>query len=161
MVEPPAGGAVRRRVKSIAKVKLLNDFFGDLNRTLDRYLTPAVKTIFLTNVVIHLMFIFGGVIDRGAADQVVDFLGQIPGKSFYQPWRFLTYMFIHANIWHLVFNMMVLFFFGPPLEGRWGKNGFWRFYLIVGIGAVGSSIASSPTSTPICLSAMPLSDWMP
>lgn len=53
-----------------------------------------------------------------------------------QPWRiwtFLTYGFAHAsiqsNIWHIVFNMFVLFMFGRPVAQRLGRHEFLRFYL--------------------------------
>jgi hypothetical protein len=44
----------------------------------------------------------------------------------------LTYMFVHANFWHLLFNMLGLLFFGPVLEDRWGSREFIKFYLICG-----------------------------
>ena len=44
-------------------------------------------------------------------------------------------MFVHGGFWHLFFNMLVLFFFGPPLEAKWGGREFLRFYLIAGLGA--------------------------
>jgi membrane associated rhomboid family serine protease len=27
----------------------------------------------------------------------------------------VTYMFVHGDFWHLLMNMLGLFFFGPPL----------------------------------------------
>lgn len=46
-------------------------------------------------------------------------------------WQFLTYGFAHstANIWHIVFNMFVLYVFGNTVERRIGRNEFFRFYL--------------------------------
>jgi membrane associated rhomboid family serine protease len=46
-------------------------------------------------------------------------------------WQFLTYGFIHDpnDILHLVFNMIVLFFFGRSVEERIGCAEFVRFYL--------------------------------
>ena len=46
--------------------------------------------------------------------------------------EFLTYGFVHDphNIWHIVGNMLVLFFFGPPIERKYGKGEFLAFYLI-------------------------------
>ena len=53
-----------------------------------------------------------------------------------QPWRiwtFLTYGFAHAsiqsNIFHILFNMFVLFMFGRPVAQRLGRFEFLRFYL--------------------------------
>ena len=50
-------------------------------------------------------------------------------------WQFLTYMFAHANLTHLLFNMLGLFFFGVQVERRMGSSEFVLFYLITGIAA--------------------------
>jgi len=47
-------------------------------------------------------------------------------------WQVLTYMFAHASIWHLFFNMLGLFFFGVQLERRLGSSEFLLFYLLSG-----------------------------
>jgi membrane associated rhomboid family serine protease len=47
-------------------------------------------------------------------------------------WRFLTYGFAHASApdyWHVVGNMLVLFFLGRDIEGRYGRKEFLRLYL--------------------------------
>jgi hypothetical protein len=43
-------------------------------------------------------------------------------------------MFVHGGFLHLFFNMLILFFFGPPLEGMWGGREFLKFYLVSGLG---------------------------
>lgn len=48
-------------------------------------------------------------------------------------WEFFTYMFAHANVTHILFNMLGLFFFGPQVERRMGSNEFVVFYLLIGI----------------------------
>jgi len=50
------------------------------------------------------------------------------------PWSILTYMFVHGTFGHLFFNMLGLFFFGPPLEASWGGREFLKFYLVCGLG---------------------------
>jgi membrane associated rhomboid family serine protease len=59
-----------------------------------------------------------------------------PTRIMLRPWGAFTYMFVHAGLMHLVVNMLVLFFFGPPLETRWGEREFLRFYVICGLGGV-------------------------
>lgn len=51
-----------------------------------------------------------------------------------QPWRFITYQFLHdpGGFGHIFFNMLGLFFFGPMLERLWGPRKFLFFYLICG-----------------------------
>ncbi len=50
----------------------------------------------------------------------------------YQVWRFFTYQFLHADFWHLFWNMLGLFFFGPLVERWWGSRRFLAFYLLCG-----------------------------
>ncbi|HEX8524112.1 MAG TPA: rhomboid family intramembrane serine protease [Tepidisphaeraceae bacterium] len=52
----------------------------------------------------------------------------------FQVWRFITFQFLHANLDHLVFNMLSLFFFGPIVESYLGSRRFIPFYLLSGIG---------------------------
>jgi len=49
--------------------------------------------------------------------------------------NFFTAMFHHANIYHLLFNMLFLWIFGSYLEGRIGWKKFIAFYLVSGITA--------------------------
>lgn len=48
-------------------------------------------------------------------------------------WQFLTYMFTHANISHLIFNMFGILFFGVNLEKAIGSKEFVLFYLVCGV----------------------------
>jgi membrane associated rhomboid family serine protease len=50
------------------------------------------------------------------------------------PWTFGTYMFVHAGLWHLAFNMLILFSLGTRVEERMGSRAFILFYLYCGLG---------------------------
>jgi len=50
-------------------------------------------------------------------------------------WQTVTYMFLHGGVFHLLFNMFVLYMFGTALESTWGARRFINFYFICGIGA--------------------------
>ena len=54
-----------------------------------------------------------------------------------RPWTIISYMFVHdqLGIWHILINMLMLFFFGPPLEAQWGGKEFIKYYMICGVGA--------------------------
>ena len=52
-----------------------------------------------------------------------------------QAWRFISFQFVHAGPGHLFMNLMGLYFFGPPLEERWGAWRFLAFYLLCGVAA--------------------------
>src|SRR5256885_10071486 len=62
-----------------------------------------------------------------------------PQTAWEHPWTFVTYMFLHAGILHLVLNMLMLFFFGPSVEDRMGGRVFVLFYLLCGVGGAASS----------------------
>lgn len=120
----------------------MNGFLGEFNRMLDRFLTPAVKKIFLLNIVICLGLIIFGSLNPGFRQHFVELFGlfmvdQRAGVTIYHPypWQLLTYMFVHVQVLHLAFNMLVLWWAAPPLEERWGTASFWKFYLTVGISA--------------------------
>src|SRR5690606_33832051 len=61
-------------------------------------------------------------------------LALIPAFVLTRPWTLVTYMFLHAGLWHLLFNMLGLFFFGPRLEALLGERDFFLLYLISGLG---------------------------
>jgi len=52
---------------------------------------------------------------------------------FIEPWTLVTSMFVHADIFHLIFNMLFLIAIGLPLEARIGKGKFVMIYVIGGI----------------------------
>ncbi|GAB1456359.1 rhomboid family intramembrane serine protease [Spirochaetota bacterium] len=62
------------------------------------------------------------------------YLALIPGAVLRLGWVWqpFTYMFVHANLTHLLFNMLGLFFFGTAVERALGSREFALFYLLTG-----------------------------
>jgi membrane associated rhomboid family serine protease len=52
-----------------------------------------------------------------------------------QPWRFITYQYLHAGAGHFFFNMIGLYFFLPTLEIMWGWKKALAFYTAGGVAA--------------------------
>ncbi|MDR2741416.1 MAG: rhomboid family intramembrane serine protease [Treponema sp.] len=48
-------------------------------------------------------------------------------------WQFVSYMFTHGGISHLVFNMLALFIFGTQVERHIGSREFLLYYIVTGI----------------------------
>lgn len=94
-------------------------------------ITPWVKKLLIANGVVFLLSL---------ALPLAAILGFVPSDILWRPWTAVTYMFVHASFFHLFFNMLVLFFFGPPLEERWGSQEFIKFYLICGVGGAVASL---------------------
>lgn len=62
------------------------------------------------------------------------------------PATFLTSMFLHAGLLHLLGNMLYLWVFGNNVEDATGHLGFIVFYIACGLVAAASQIAASPFS---------------
>lgn len=75
----------------------------------------------------------------------------IPQSAFSRPWTFVTSIFLHANLDHLMFNMLGLAFFGYYVETAVGRKSLVMVFFLagftgglsllplVGIGALGAS----------------------
>jgi membrane associated rhomboid family serine protease len=50
-------------------------------------------------------------------------------------WELVTYLFLHGGFFHVLFNMLALWFFGKDLEDIWGTRRFLQFYFFCGVGA--------------------------
>lgn len=92
--------------------------------------------IFTNIFVFFLMYILG----KGStnAQTLVDFGGLVPGHvngayGIYEIYRFITSIFLHNGIAHLIFNMYALYILGPQLESFFGKFKFIIIYLVSGI----------------------------
>ena len=94
-------------------------------------MTPWVLRLLVANVAVFLL----------TSTQLLDwhYLALIPGAIQAQPWGVVTYMFVHGGFWHLAFNMIGLFFFGPRLEMHLGGKSFLRLYLLSGLGGAAFS----------------------
>jgi len=48
-------------------------------------------------------------------------------------WTFVTYMFMHGSVTHILFNMLGLFIFGVHVERQMGSLEFLLYYFVTGI----------------------------
>ena len=89
--------------------------------------TPMVKRLLIANTLVFAATL-------AAPTLIYDLFALQPSRILVRPWGLGTYMFVHGGFWHLAMNMLVLFFFGTPLEGQWGGKEFLRFYVVAGLG---------------------------
>jgi membrane associated rhomboid family serine protease len=91
--------------------------------------TPWVARLLVVNLVAYLLksTLFW-------APRFLALFGFSPLALWARPWTLVTYQFVHASILHLAFNMLALYFFGPPVEARLGGRRFLGFYLLCGLG---------------------------
>jgi membrane associated rhomboid family serine protease len=93
-------------------------------------MTPAIQALILANIVV---FVAGWV---APSFDFAGWFGLIPEAVFgLELWRIVTYMFLHASFFHILFNMLSLWMFGVELERRWGKRYFTKYYFVCGVGA--------------------------
>jgi len=98
-------------------------------------LTPAVKWLIIVNAAVYLVNIIISPPVKTGLTFLERFLVLLPATPLQtlQIWRLITYQFVHWDLSHIFFNMLGLFFLGPPLERLWGSKKFLTFYLSCGV----------------------------
>lgn len=100
------------------------------------FFPPAIKYLLIWNGIFFLatINIFGsGWTPIGSA--LAPYLVLQPFGSGFMPWQLVTYMFLHADFYHIFFNLFALWIFGQALEQLWGTKRFLMYYFLTGIGA--------------------------
>lgn len=125
-------------------------------------LTPVVKRVMIVTVGIWLVVqvILGQFLKVRGWEIFILHPNQVI-ESFYV-WQLFTYIFFHAiSPFHLLFNMLMLWFFGSELEKHWGSKFFAIYYFLSGIGAaliyclaVGVYSAMTGVRTPLVIPVM-------
>jgi len=104
-------------------------------------LTYSVQAIIMVNVLVFVLQLlldvpFGNAVffDAPGGELFLEVFGYSTTRVL-QGWIWTpaTYMFVHAGLQHLFFNMLLLFFFGPDVERLLGTRQFLRFYFLCGI----------------------------
>lgn len=95
-------------------------------------LPPVIKNLLIINV---LVFVADYVLE-GLGINLTNALALHNVQSeYFQPYQFITHMFMHGSITHIFFNMFALYMFGRMLEVVWGGKRFLIYYFITGLGA--------------------------
>ena len=106
-------------------------------------ITPVVRALIIANVAAFLPSFFAPDLTRawfGLVPELVLTRGYV--------WQVLTYAFVHADITHILFNMLIVWMFGVDLERRWGGRGLLTFYTVSAIGAAATVVLVSLTPLP-------------
>ncbi|WP_022953030.1 rhomboid family intramembrane serine protease [Leucothrix mucor] len=92
-------------------------------------MTPAVRILLVVNVALFLL-------DRVIPYKLTEILGlYLPVNEKFAVWQYLTGMFMHHGVMHLIINMAGLFFFGCIVERALGSKRFVTLYFLAGIGS--------------------------
>ena len=68
------------------------------------------------------------------------------GRGSTDWWRWITYAFVHADLWHILGNMLFLWVFGPVIEDRLGRVGYLLFYLCGGTAAGAAHVLATKSA---------------
>lgn len=103
-------------------------------------LYPVVSTLIAINVLVHILTWIPAIGDT------IFYYGV--GSNFLlaegEWWRFITPMFLHGGLPHLLFNMFALFVFAPELERLTGKTRFITVYALAGLFATAATYFLQP-----------------
>ena len=70
-------------------------------------MTPVVRILLFANIGIFFL--------QNTTGWITELMIFVPRLILVRPWTIITYMFLHAGLMHIAFNMMGLFFFGPRI----------------------------------------------
>ena len=93
-------------------------------------ITPWVARLIIANAVVLLLLMT--LFTSRALFQALQFS---PRTALVRPWTFVSYMFVHAGLLHLLANMLMLYVFGTAVESRMGGRNFILYYFFCGVGA--------------------------
>ncbi len=84
---------------------------------------------------IYILYVIGigyllQIITGGAITEILQF---DPYLALNEPWRFITPIFVHGGVIHLLFNAYALFLFGPIVERKLTKKEFLMLFFLGGI----------------------------
>jgi membrane associated rhomboid family serine protease len=76
------------------------------------------------------IFIVQQTIDQFFGGHLLEFFGLVPRSFIFEGkiWQLFTYSFLHADIMHLMLNLMMLAFIASDLELQWGRRAFLIYY---------------------------------
>jgi membrane associated rhomboid family serine protease len=98
-----------------------------------RLLPPVVKNLLIINLLCYVATIS---LENTFRIDMSELFGLHYVKSdLFRTYQFVTYMFFHADIQHIIYNMFALWMFGYLLENVWGPKKFLSYYMVTGIGA--------------------------
>ncbi len=92
---------------------------------------PVVRWLLIINFAVFCLQNIFSWMGKNAFDAYLALSGN--GIAHWFLWQFFTYMFLHADVFHLLFNLLGLYFFGNEVESAIGSKRFIRMYLLGGL----------------------------
>ncbi|NJM93970.1 MAG: rhomboid family intramembrane serine protease [Cytophagales bacterium] len=117
----------------------MNSFFDELRFAFQRRDNGLMKIIFINIAVYLTLTVLSVVLRLSGAGQVYDFLAEqlfLPASVsgfLAKPWTLITYFFAHEDIFHILFNLLVLYWFGRLVQEYLGNRKVVTLYFLGGI----------------------------
>lgn len=102
-----------------------------------------IRSVIAISVIVFILQAVGGSLFNSWFVSLFGFRPET-WTAFTQPWRWVTYMFIHGSGFHLLFNMLWLWWMGRAVEETIGPYSFSVLYLGAGLGGALLQLAVSP-----------------
>lgn len=87
-------------------------------------------------VLVNIIVVVSTLFKLNIAGTMIDFIA-IPADInrfiFLRPWTIITYMFVHQQFFHILFNMLVLFWFGRIFLNYFNPKSLGNLYIIGGV----------------------------
>lgn len=118
----------------------MNKYWQELRIIIFGY-NQGIPKIILANVVIFLVLSIFKVTTILASSTIFHSFFEwiaLPSKPLdfiYKPWTILTYFFVHIDLFHILFNMLFLYWFGILLKDFIGEKSVIRTYFLGGLSA--------------------------
>lgn len=128
----------------------------------------VTKTLIAVNVAVYLIGAVQGAGLNNPGGTLFDkFLLYGPYVHHGDWWRLLTAAFLHANLIHIGFNMLALWWFGAPVEQFLGRARFIGLYLVSGLAGSAGALVLTPNAVTVgasgaifgILGAMLIIEW--
>lgn len=102
--------------------------------------SDVVGKFIFVNVALYVLLLFIGIFsvlfNAGSLSADVLSFVELPaslGELALRPWTVFTYMFIHAGLWHILWNMFALYFFGKIFLNFYSVRHFVGIYILGGL----------------------------
>ena len=104
--------------------------------------TRTVKSLIAINAAVYLLMLLLYATRQFAGYRAIfDTFALIPEDVVHgHVWQLVTYSFLHAGLFHVLFNMLALWMFGSTLEEYWGRRQFLEFYFVSVLGGAITTI---------------------
>ena len=96
-----------------------------------RFVMVNVAVFVIVRVVALVCLLFA--VDAMPAIELLE-MPSNPVKFVHQPWSLISYMFLHYDVMHILFNMLWLYWFGAMFHQIFGTRRFVGLYFLGGIG---------------------------